>query len=269
MLVVIALAVVALQPKAAGPVGPAKPGTRTSAGILVPATGTPTRFAFRRTLGRPDAPVHLTVWSDFQCPECKTFAETSERQLITDYVVPGKLLIEYRDDDTVGPESDAAAAAARCADAQDMFWPYHDVLFANQAPANTGALVPARLKDMADAIGLDRTKFDACLPGLDVFNDARADTHAAQQRGTAVPLLDFGLGSAVLEGSPPYDTLKATIDALLAQAPVPVPSGASAPAGPSAPAPSSAAAPSAAVGSAVPSAAAGSAGTSAAASARP
>src|SRR4051794_10018496 len=129
VLVVAILAIGALQfLPGSGHSGPAAPGTRTAAGILVPATGTPESIAFGRSLGRPDAPVHLIVWSDFQCPACKAFADTNEPQLIRDYVTAGKLRLDYRDLVIIGPESAAAAAAARCADQQGKFWPYHDVL---------------------------------------------------------------------------------------------------------------------------------------------
>jgi protein-disulfide isomerase len=221
--VVVAVGFVALRPLP-GPGRPqaAAPGTRTSAGILVPAVGTPTNVAFRRTLGRPDAPVRLIVWSDFQCAGCRDFAESSLPRLITDFVIPGRLRIEYRDLAVVGPESAAAAVAARCADQQDRFWPYHDVLFANQGAEETGLLAPARLKDMADAIGLDRTAFDACLPSADVFNDVQTETGQGKTRGTSAPILDFT--SVVIEGSEPYDTLKQTVEQLIANAPTPAPS---------------------------------------------
>jgi protein-disulfide isomerase len=216
--------VLALQflPAGATRQGPAAPGTRTTAGILVPLNGTPTNVAFGRTLGRPDAPVRLIVWSDFQCADCRAFAQGTLPQLITGYVTAGRLRIEFRDLAVVGPESSAAAAAARCADQQDKFWPYHDVLFANQAAENSGQLGPKRLKEMADALGLDRTKFDACLPGGDLFNAISAETKQGQARGSGVPVLDFG--TVVLEGSPPLDQLKQTIDTLLANAPTPAPS---------------------------------------------
>ena len=255
VLVVAVVGLIALQfLPGSGHSGPAVPGTRTSAGILVPAIGTPTNVAFGRSLGRPDAPVRLTVWSDFQCPACKSFAETVEGRLITNYVVPGKLRIDYRDLDIIGPESDAAAAAARCADDQGKFWQYHDVLFANQAAENSGAITPARLKDMADAIGLDRTKFDACLPSTDLLTKIQVETRDGKLRGQSTPTLDFG--TQVIAGNPGYDSLKTTIDQLLVQA------GAAGSASPAASGSASAASPAA-------SAPAGSAAASGAASASP
>jgi protein-disulfide isomerase len=231
--VVVAIVVVgALQllPRSAGPAAGATtvPGTRTAAGILVPLSGTNVALASGRSLGLANAPLKLIVWSDFQCPACKLFATTIEPDLIRDYVITGKLLLEYRDHTIIGPESQAAAAGARCADQQDRFWPYHDILFANQGAENSGSITPKRLGDMADAVGLDRAKFDACLPGQDLFNAIEGESAQGNARNKSTPALDFG--TEVIAGSPPYAQLKVKIDSLLAALPA-APAPTSAPSG--------------------------------------
>ncbi len=233
VLVVAVVGLIALQLlPGSGHSKAAAPGTRTTVGILVPALGTDITSAQGRSLGRADAPLKLIVWSDYQCPACKNYSETIEPRLVTNYVNTGKLLIEYRDMVIIGPESQAAAAASRCADQQGQFWPYHDVLFANQAAENSGALTPNRLKDMADALGLDRTKFDACLPSTDLLSQIEVQTTEGRTRGKSTPTLDFG--SRVIAGSPAYPELAKIVDELLAAAGTPAASGAPASAGASA-----------------------------------
>lgn len=223
-MVVITTAIVVALPKGGG-VAAAAPGTTTAAGILVPASGTNTALAGSRTLGLPSAPVTMIVWSDFQCEACKLFATTILPQVVRDYVDTGKLLLAWRDHAIVGPELVAAASASRCADQQGRFWQFHDVLFANQGAPNTGSLSLQRLKDMADAIGLDRGKFDACLPAGDLFNAVTAETGQGDARGGDPPVLDFG--TEVLNGSPSYPELKTRLGALIAaaSAATPEPSG--------------------------------------------
>jgi protein-disulfide isomerase len=216
LLAVVAIGALQLVPR--GSAGAATPGTRTAAGILVPAEGTPDAMATGRSIGLADAPLTLTIWSDFQCPACRQFAQTVEPRLIRDYVTPGKLRILYRDLLVIGPESHAAAVASRCAEDQDAFWPYHDVLFANQAAENSGALSAGRLADMADAVGLDRGTFDACVGTGHMTAMVDAETLQGQGRGKSTPTLDFG--SLILAGSPPYADLTAKIDGLLAGTPV-------------------------------------------------
>src|SRR5579872_3250499 len=46
--------------------------------------------------GRPDAPLMIEVFSDFECPACKTFHDIEVPQLMRDYVQPGKAYLIYR-----------------------------------------------------------------------------------------------------------------------------------------------------------------------------
>lgn len=215
VLAVAIIGIVAVQLlQGSGAAAPAAPGTRTASGILVPLSGTPSALTAGRSVGRADAPLTLTVWSDFQCSACRTFAMNVEPSLITDYVTPGKLRIDYRDLLIIGPESMTASVASRCADNQGRFWPYHDVLFANQLAENSGGLTSARLADMAVAVGLDRPTFDACVADTTVLTAIKKETAQGLTRGQSTPTLDFG--TEVIAGSPPYAQLTAKIDALLA-----------------------------------------------------
>ena len=42
-------------------------------GLITPTVSVPAGLADGRSLGKADAPVTLTVWSDFQCPVCGEF----------------------------------------------------------------------------------------------------------------------------------------------------------------------------------------------------
>ena len=199
-----------------GSAGQALPGTRTADGILIPALATPPELVRGRAIGPETAPVRLTVWSDFQCPACRAFAQTVEPRLIADYVQTGRLRIEYRDLLIIGPESRVASIASRCADRQGQFWPYHDVLFANQAAENSGALTPLRLAAMARAADLEVTQFAACQSDPQLATDVDAESLRGRTVATSTPTLDFG--SVVIAGVPPYAQLAARVDALLAEA---------------------------------------------------
>jgi protein-disulfide isomerase len=49
------------------------------------------------SIGAPDAPVTVVVWSDYTCPGCKRFALESLPRLVTEFVVPGDVRLVYRD----------------------------------------------------------------------------------------------------------------------------------------------------------------------------
>ena len=82
-------------------------------------------------MGRPDAPVTLIEFSDFQCPFCKQFAATSFGQIKSALVDTGALRIVFRQLPIEGlhPLAPLAAEASLCADNQQKFWPAHDRLY--------------------------------------------------------------------------------------------------------------------------------------------
>ncbi|HEY6417944.1 MAG TPA: thioredoxin domain-containing protein, partial [Candidatus Binataceae bacterium] len=104
-------------------------------------------------LGAKDAPVTIVEFADFQCPYCKG-SEDSLKGIRDKY--GAKVRLVYMDYPlSFHAHAFDAAKAARCANEQDKFWPYHDVLFTDQAK-----LTPADLKADAKKLGLDTAKFN-------------------------------------------------------------------------------------------------------------
>lgn len=50
-----------------------------------------------KAFGSKSAPVAMEVFSDFQCPACKTLFATTNRQLMDNYVSSGKVYLVHRD----------------------------------------------------------------------------------------------------------------------------------------------------------------------------
>jgi protein-disulfide isomerase len=50
-----------------------------------------------KALGSKSAPLELEVFSDFQCPACKTLYTTTNRELMDNYVSTGKVYLIHRD----------------------------------------------------------------------------------------------------------------------------------------------------------------------------
>lgn len=186
----------------------------TSAAIHIdtPAFPTPTDLAFGRSLGSPNAPVQLDVWEDFQCPACDAFTGSVEPYLVEKYIRPGTARLTFHDIATIGEESFGAAIGARCADRQGKFWPYHDLLFANQAPENSGTLTKDRSKAFAQAVGIDIVAFTACLEDPDVADAVIAETRQGLASGiTETPtLLANGIKVSPATSSAAIDAAVAT-----------------------------------------------------------
>jgi protein-disulfide isomerase len=118
-----------------------------------------TSVADAPSLGRAAAPVTVVEFSDYQCPFCRRFFETTLPALKREYIDSGKVRYVFRDFplDQLHSQARKAAEAAHCAGEQGRFWDMHDRFF--QSP---NALVPP-LAEHARAIGLDEAKFTKCV----------------------------------------------------------------------------------------------------------
>ncbi len=146
-------------------------------------TAAPLSDADGRSLGPPDAPVKLDVWEDFQCPSCRTFSVRIKPLLIENYVKTRKARFTYHDMSFMGPESLGAGMSARCADRQGKFWPFHDLLFDNQAGANSGVFSRDRTKEFAATLGLNAKLFSTCLDDPEIQEAVEAETRQAYIKG--------------------------------------------------------------------------------------
>lgn len=147
-----------------------------------------------KSLGPADARVVIENFSDFQCPVCGRFAAEIEPRLKADYIEAGaSVRIDFKhfiviDGNVGGNESRRTAEASECAADQNLFWPFHTLVFNNQSGEGRGALRDARLKAFAEQVpGLDVARFNTCFDtsqfGQRVGND-EAEARARGLRGT-------------------------------------------------------------------------------------
>jgi protein-disulfide isomerase len=164
-----------------------KPAAPSVAEVMPPDSDIPFEAVIDgRTIGSADAKVTVDIWSDFQCPACMNFATTIEPPTISTYVMTGKVRLVYHDAAFQGQKSHStydesveAAAAARCAADQGLFWQMHNWLFANWNGENQGAFNADRLGAMATGAGLDKGQYDACMAVGDKQAAAQTETQAA------------------------------------------------------------------------------------------
>jgi protein-disulfide isomerase len=193
-----------------------------TAGLKSPIGQVPAGLADGRVLGKADAPVTLEVWSDYQCPVCGQFAELIEPSLVSTYVANGTLRIIYHDAAFQGARSSSsydesveAAAAARCAADQNLYWQFHNWLFANQVGENQGAFRDERLRAIATKAGVDVAAWDACRATGQQQTAVRAETDEAVKGGiNATPTMH--LNGQVIVGLRSASDLGAMIEAAAA-----------------------------------------------------
>ncbi len=98
------------------------------------ASADPAPSAPVKTIGNHNAPITMEVFSDYQCPSCGNFYETTLRAMISDYVTSGKVYLVHHDFPL--QMHTYSGQAARWANAAAMIGQFQDVdaaLFDNQA----------------------------------------------------------------------------------------------------------------------------------------
>jgi protein-disulfide isomerase len=86
-----------------------------------------------KAFGSKNAPITMEVFSDFQCPACKTLFLTTNRQLMDNYVSTGKVYLIHRDFPLpMHAYSRVAARYARAAAEIGRIEPVEKALFENQ-----------------------------------------------------------------------------------------------------------------------------------------
>lgn len=147
--------------------------------------------------GRPDAPLTLVEYGDFECPFCGE-ATGVVHELQRRYGDELRYVFRHLPLTDVHGYAELAALAAEAADEQGRFWEMHDVLFEHQ-----GELQYEDLLGYAADIGLDVERFTRALESgyhADRIRDDVASAEASGARGTPT----FFVGGVRHIG--PYDT---------------------------------------------------------------
>jgi protein-disulfide isomerase len=103
-------------------------------------------------LGEPTAAVTLVEFGDLQCPLCAQFAESVLPAIVSRYVRPGRVRLEFRTLDSIGHDSLRAARMAGAVGEQNHLWELIDLMYKNQASENSGYVTDNYLRALASAI---------------------------------------------------------------------------------------------------------------------
>jgi protein-disulfide isomerase len=104
------------------------------------------------TLGSPSAPVTLVEYIDLQCPFCQQFETQVIPDVVKRYVRTGKLKVETRVLDFIGPDSTRGRNAMVAAGEQDKAFNLAQILYENQGTENTGWLSDSLIAKAAESI---------------------------------------------------------------------------------------------------------------------
>jgi protein-disulfide isomerase len=169
--------------------------------------------------GSKSAPITMEVFSDFQCPACKTLFTTTNRQLMDNYVSTGKVYLVHRDFPLLmHAHSKVAAQYSRAAAQIGKLEPVQDVLFQNQEKWEQSGDVDGTVASILNAA--EMTKVRALVKGgtLDAaiakdqtlgqgYHVNQTPTTIIHSKGQTYPVV----------GVVSYDVLRQFIDQLLGQ----------------------------------------------------
>ncbi len=108
----------------------------------------------------------------------------------------------------LGQESVDAADAAHCAQDQDKFWEYHDLLFGNAKNENAGDFKRENLDKFAQQLGLNMTQFGQCMDSHKYRDFIQAEAQEARRNGVSSTPTIF-VNRTPLQGFVPYENEKA------------------------------------------------------------
>jgi len=158
----------------------------------------------KRLRGKPEAPVTIVEFSDYQCPYCHQ-AEPVVKEVLAKY--GDKVSLSYRDYPLTAIHSQAmiAAEASRCAEEQGKFWEYHDQLFV------ASKLEKDDLIEYARNLKLDDKQFNSCLTSEKYKAEIEKDEQDGKNAGiNGTP--GFFINGVFLNGAQGQDAFSRVID---------------------------------------------------------
>ena len=114
-------------------------------------------------LGDPNAKITMVEFGDYQCTFCHKFHKDTMSQIHKKYIDTGNVNFVYKDFPLNGKDSILAAEASYCAQKQNAFWIYHDMLYDNWGGENTGWITHDILLVFARNSGLNLDEFQSCM----------------------------------------------------------------------------------------------------------
>jgi protein-disulfide isomerase len=135
------------------------------------------------TIGKTSAPVTLAVYADPQCPYCRAWDTDTLPVLVRRFVRPGRLRIEFRGLDFVGPDSERGLRALLAAGNRNKLFQAAALVYLYQGTENTGWLSDRFVSSLATSLGIDQRALRADMRSSAVGDAIRRAAAQAQHDG--------------------------------------------------------------------------------------
>jgi|CZKC01.1.fsa_nt_gi protein-disulfide isomerase len=122
---------------------------------------TAVQISIAKTLGTKNAPIQFEVFSDFQCPACRSFFLSASHRLVEDYCSAGKVYLIHHDFPMPIPSHVHSEEAARWANAAAAIGKFHEVesaLYSHQDSWGASGKIDEVLADVLSPTDLKRVR---------------------------------------------------------------------------------------------------------------
>jgi len=169
-------------------------------------------------LGDPSAPITIVEFGDYQCEQCYAWFHETKPAIIQDYIDTGKANLVFVDLAFLGRDSIPASMATYCAEDQEMYWEYHDLLYNSQESVDGGWANSERLKAFAFSLELDFELFESCLDSGKYSKRVQYNIQQAKENGVRGTPGFFIVGSdeqQQISGAQPFSVFKKILDSMI------------------------------------------------------
>jgi protein-disulfide isomerase len=171
-----------------------------------------------RITGNANAPVWMVIVSDFQCPYCKTWHDSTLPAIRREYVATGKIRMAYINLPLpMHPHAWPAAETAMCAGLQGRFWEMGDKLFETQPGWEQLPKVEPYFDSLATSVGVQLPALHSCLAAHTTRPLIQSDYDRSVAAGVnSTPT--FLIGNSMVRGAQPIQNFRAVLDSVIAAA---------------------------------------------------
>ena len=161
------------------------------------------------SVGPENAKVTVVEFLDFQCPFCKAVHPTL-MQLLKEYQGQSvRFVFRHFPLISIHPLALPASNASLCANEQQKFLPYYDLLYTRQDEISSASLVT-----FAQELGMNLQQFNACMAEKRYESSIRTDVKDGLALGIEGTPTWF-INDTRLVGALPYETFKEAIEKAL------------------------------------------------------
>jgi protein-disulfide isomerase len=170
-----------------------------------------------KALGNPKAPIHIDLYSDYQCPSCKVFHDGTFGPLVAKYVVTGKVYLQQHEYPlSIHAHAREAACFACAAEKCGKYWQVCDRLFQTQDAWSKDGKVAAAACSVLSPVEAAQVQALAKTP--DILNAVNDDIRAGrteQVTGTPTMIITQLMRRYPVSGPVSFAVLSRFLDSLI------------------------------------------------------